>query len=60
MVFSGKSVSLVALLEELLFSLGCNVSEMLGKIYLRLNYYFRGRKFCKGKIWSRNYDWGWI
>ena len=31
MVFSGKYVSLVALLEELLFSLGCNVSEILGK-----------------------------
>ena len=29
--FSAKSVSLVALLKELLFSLGCNVSEMLGK-----------------------------
>ena len=27
--FSGKSVLLVALLKELLFSLGCNVSEML-------------------------------
>ena len=29
--FKGKSVLLVALLKELPVSLGCNVSEMLGK-----------------------------
>ena len=46
----GKSVLLVAFLEELLLSLRSNVSEMLEKIYLRLRYYFRERKFLEWEI----------
>ena len=56
--FKGKSVLLVAFLEELLVSLGSDVSEMLEDIYLRLSYYFRERKFLEWEIWSMGLELG--